>query len=63
MVKQEIMNSLKENDDLEEPSLDATADAITEPLQAIRIVKRYKEITKTQNKRARNYVGMRGQLK
>ena len=49
MVKQKIMNFLKENDDLEEPILDETADAITEPLQTIRIVKRYKEITKTQN--------------
>ena len=30
----------EENDDLEEPGLDATADAITDPLEAVRITKR-----------------------
>ena len=33
MVKQELLNYLKGNDDLEEPGLDATADAIIDPLE------------------------------
>ena len=36
-----------ENDDLKEPGLDATADAITDSLEAVRIIQRYEEIIKT----------------
>lgn len=61
-VKQELLNSLKENDDLEEPGLDETAYAIMHPLEAVRITNPYKETIKTQNKRAIGYVGKQGQL-
>ena len=58
-VKQELLSSLKENDNLEEPDIDATADTITYTLETIRIIQSYEEIMKTQNKRA---LGKQGQL-
>lgn len=51
------MNSLKENNNLEETDLDATIDAITDPKEAVRIIQRYEEIIKTQNIRVIGYVG------
>ena len=62
MVKQELLNYLKGNDDLEEPGLDATADAIIDPLEVISITHDYNEIIKTQNKRSIAYVGKQEQL-
>ena len=50
MVKQELLNSVKENDDLEEPCLDVTADSIKGLLVAVRIVKRYEETIRFRNK-------------
>ena len=52
----------EETDDLEEPGLDATADAITDPLEAVRIIKRYEETIQTQIKRAIGYAGKQEQL-
>ena len=49
MVKKELWDSLKENDDLEKPDLYAMADAITDPIDAFRITKCYEEIIKTPN--------------
>ena len=46
-VNQELLISLEENDDLEEPGLDETAEAIVDPLKAIRIINRYEEIIKS----------------
>ena len=56
-VKKELLNSLKENNNLEETDLDATIDAITVPKEAVRIIQRYEEIIKTQNIRVIGYVG------
>ena len=56
-VKKELLNSLKENNNLEETDLDATIDAITDPKEAVRIIQRYEEIIKTQNIRVIGYVG------
>ena len=56
-VKKEPLNSLKENNNLEETDLDATTDAITDPKEAVRIIQRYEEIIKTQNIRVIGYVG------
>ena len=44
------MDSLRENDDLEEPGLDVTADVIIDPLEVVRIMQRCEKI-KIQNKR------------
>ena len=57
MVKKEPLNSLKENNNLEETDLDATIDAITDPKEAVRIIQRYEEIIKTKNIRVIGYVG------
>lgn len=56
-VKKELLNFLKENNNLEETDLDATIDAITDPKEAVRIIQRYEEIIKTQNIRVIGYVG------
>lgn len=45
-VKKELLDCLKENYDLEEPDLDITADTITDPIDAVRIIQRYEEIIK-----------------
>ena len=44
IVIKELVRSLKEYDDIEGAGLDATADTITDPLEADRIIKRYKKI-------------------
>ena len=49
LVKKEFLDFLRENDDLEEPGLDVTADAVIDPLE-VRIMQRCEEI-KIQNKR------------
>ena len=41
-IKQELLNSLKENDNLEESGLDATGDTITDTFEAVKVIKRYK---------------------
>ena len=51
------MNSLKENNNLEETDLDATTESLTDPKQAVRIMQCYEEIIKTQNLRVIGYVG------
>lgn len=56
-VKKELLNFLKENNNLEETDLDATTDAITDPKEAVRIIQRYEEIIKTKNIRVIGYVG------
>ena len=56
-VKKELLNSLKENNNLEETDFDATTEAITDPKEAVRIMQRYEEIIKTQNRRVIGYVG------
>ena len=37
-VKQKLLNFTKEDDDLEETDIGATADTITDPLEAIRLI-------------------------
>lgn len=36
-VKEKLLNSLKENNNLERSDIDATVDTVTDPLKAIRI--------------------------
>ena len=36
-VKENLLNSLKENNNLERSDIDATVDTVTDPLKAIRI--------------------------
>lgn len=61
-VKQELLNSIKKDDNLEEPDINATADTIKDPLEAIRLIQSYEEIMKTQTKRTIEYLGKQRQL-
>ena len=61
-VKQELLNSIKKDDNLEEPDINATADTMKDPLEAIRLIQSYEEILKTQSKRTIEYLGKQRQL-
>ena len=56
------MNSLKENDDVEEQRLNETANNINNSQEAIVLIRRYEEIIKTQNKKAIGYTAKQGEL-
>lgn len=56
-VKQELLNSLKENDNLEEHQV-----LMKQQMRQQTPVKRYKKIIKTQNKRVKGYAGKLDQL-
>ena len=60
-MKQELLISLKENDEVEESGPDETANATKDPTEAVVIIQR-EEIIKMQNKRAIVYIGEQGQL-
>ena len=47
IVKQEFLNYFKENDDLVEPDTNATADTITDSIEAFRLKQRYQKIMET----------------
>ena len=53
IIKRELLNSLQDNDDIEEQGLSETANL----QEAVRIINRYDVIIKTQNKKAIGYVG------
>ena len=42
-IKRKLLNSLKENDDVEEQGLNETANNVNKPQEAIVIICRYKE--------------------
>ena len=48
-IKRELLNSLKENDDIEEQGLNKTVSNVSNCQEAIVIIHRYEEIIKTQN--------------
>ena len=43
-IKQELVNSIKEDDDLEESDIDSIADTITDPIEPLRLIQPYEEI-------------------
>ena len=51
-VKQELLKSLKENDDVEEQGLNETVNNVNNSQEAIIIINSYEDIIKTQNKKA-----------
>ena len=61
-INERAIGFLEKKWQLRKPDLDTTGDAITEPTDAVRIMKRYEEIIKTQNKIVICYVGKQGQL-
>ena len=56
-IKQELLNSLQENDDVEEQGLQETTNNVNNSQEAILIINRYEDIIKTQNKKAIGYIG------
>ena len=60
-IKQQLLSSLKQNDEIEDPGLDETGNKTNDPLKAVAITNRYTDISKTQNKRAIGYKGKQGQ--
>ena len=56
------MSSLIETEDEDEPGLDEAVRNKKEPEEAIKIIKRYEEISKTQNRKIINIVGKQEQL-
>ena len=61
-IKRELLNSLKENDDVEEQGLNETANNVNNSQEAIAIIRRYMEIIKKKNKKAIGYTGKQGEL-
>lgn len=62
-MKQKLLNSLKENHDEEEPGFNEKANGIKDNEKAIKIIKHYHEISKTQNKMVINIFGTRSAVK
>ena len=56
------MNSLQENDNVEEQELNETANNVNNYQDAIVIIRRCEDIIKTQNKKAIDYTGKKGEL-
>ena len=53
---------MQENDDVEEQRLNETASNVNNSQEAIKIINQYKNIIKTQNKKAIAYIGKQGEL-
>lgn len=61
-VKQEFLNLLQENDDVEEQALNGTANNVNNSQEAILIICHYEDIIRTQNKEAIGCIGKQEQL-
>ena len=61
-MKQEFLNLLQPNDDVEEQWLNEVANNVNNSQEAILTNRRYKDIIKTQNQKAIGYIGKQGQL-
>ena len=61
-IKRELLNLLQENDDVEEQGVNRTANNVNNSSEAVLIIRCYKDIIKTQNKKAIGYIGKQGQL-
>lgn len=61
-VKQEFLNLLQENDDVEEQALNVTANNVNNSQEAILIIRHYEDIIRTQNKEAIGCIGKQKQL-
>ena len=55
-----MLNLLQENDDDEEQRINKTANNVNNSQEAIVIIRHYKDIIKTQNKKAIGYIGKQG---
>ena len=52
IIKREMLNLLQENDDVEKRVLNETANNVNNSQEAKRLINRYEDIIKTQNKKS-----------
>ena len=57
LVKTELLDSVMENNEMDEPELEEQANSITELTEAIAVINRLEDIIRTQNKKVINFVG------
>ena len=50
-IKRELLNLLQENDDVEEQGVNRTANNVNNSSEAVLIIRCYKDIIKTQNRK------------
>ena len=62
IIKRELLNLLQENDDVEEQGLIETINNVNSSQEAIRLINRYEDIIKTQNKKILGYIGKKVEL-
>ena len=61
-VSQELLDSLKENDGVEEPELNERAKETNDPQEIILLIRRDEDIIRIQNEKAIGYIGKQRQL-
>ena len=59
-IKQELLNSLQQNDNAEKQGLTETPNNVNNSQEAVKIINCYEDIIKTQNKKAIGYIGKQG---
>ena len=62
-IEREFLNSLPENDNVEEQEFNKTANNVSNSQEATVIICRYDDIIKTPNKKAIGYIVKQGELK
>ena len=62
IITQELLNLLQEYDDIEEQGLNETANNVNNFQEANKIINRYEDIIKRQNKKAVGYIDKKGEL-
>ena len=61
-IKRKLLNSLKENKDVEEQELNETVNRVNNSQDAILITHHYEDIIKTQNKKAGGYIAKQAEI-
>ena len=61
-IKRELLNSSKENDDVEEQGLNKTVSNANNSQEVIAIIRRYDDLMKNQNKKPIGYIAKQGEL-
>ena len=62
IITQELLNLLQEYDDVEEQGLNETANNVNNFQEANKVINRYEDIIKRQNKKAIGYIDKKGEL-
>ena len=62
IITQELLNLLQEYDDVEEQGLNETANNVNNFQEANKIINRYEDIIKRQNKKEVGYIDKKGEL-